>query len=113
MTNRRKFPRFEDKWRISYRILDTDPIHQETVDIGGGGICFIAGEEIAADTMINIEMESDSLPSALVALVKVVWCDRTQQAYKIGTEFQWVGLKDDVMNQGDFPNISDILGTDA
>ena len=100
MRDKRKFPRLDEKWKISYRALEKEeffkhPVRQFTVNISGGGLCFEAAEEIAPDTMLALELGSDIFPSGILAVSKVIWCKKTDLGYEIGAEFWWIGWQND------------------
>ena len=104
MRDKRKFPRLDEKWQLTYRVLDSDqflqdPIRQFTVNISGGGICFQSEEELKPDTLVALELESDNFPSAILALAKVVWCKRTRRGHEVGAEFWWIGWQNDDAQQ--------------
>ena len=100
MLNRRKFPRLDEQWKLNYRILDAqkfarEPIRQYSVNISGGGICFLAEEEVPVDTMLALDLQSDNLPAPMVALARVVRCKQVQDKYEIGCEYWWIGWQND------------------
>ena len=112
MRNNRKFPRVDEKWQISYRILTDEqhldaPIQQYAVNISGGGICFTSDEKIQLDAMVALDLESPLFPSAVLALARVVWCKRVRKQYEIGAEFSWVGWKNSDAQQA----ISDYIAS--
>lgn len=100
MRDKRKFPRVDERWQVSYRVLDKEqyldaPIRQYTVNISGGGICFTSEAEIELNSMVALDLESPLFPSPILALAKVVRCKRTRQGHEIGAEFSWVGWQND------------------
>lgn len=104
MRNKRKFPRVDERWQVSYRVLDKKryqgmPIHQYTVNISGGGICFTAEAGIDVNSMVALELGSPLFPSPILALAQVVWCKRSREGYEVGAEFSWVGWQNDDAQQ--------------
>jgi c-di-GMP-binding flagellar brake protein YcgR len=89
MPDGRKFPRLNEGWQLAYRILEKEkalkePLRNFTVDISGGGICFLSKEELAPKTPLAIELDSEEFPSPIMALAHVVWCNTTEQEYEVG-----------------------------
>jgi hypothetical protein len=104
MTVERKFPRINEGWSIAYRILEKeatpkDSLNNFTVNISGGGICFFSKYEIVPNTTLAIEMDSEEIPSPVMALARVVWCNTANHEYEVGAEFLWVGWKDNNAQQ--------------
>jgi c-di-GMP-binding flagellar brake protein YcgR len=104
MRDKRKFPRVDEKWKISYQVLDKERyldtlIRQYAVNISGGGICFISAAELEPNAMVAINLESPQFPSAILALAKVVRCKQTREGYEIGAEFAWVGWQNNHAQQ--------------
>ena len=66
------------------------------VNISGGGMCFSADREIPPGSMVALEMSLSELPTPVVSLGKVVWCDRGEEEgkYDVGVEFWWIGWAD-------------------
>lgn len=101
MVERRKYPRLDESWEMSYRrldISDIEPIETFTLNISGGGICFSADEKLEPDTLIALELRSPHFPSPIIAMARVVWCKRRRlrgKKYDVGAEFWWIGWKDD------------------
>ena len=100
MRNQRRFQRLNEKWQLTYHILEEDhflsgPIHQYTLNISGGGTCFTTDEEIKPGTPVALELNSDQYPAPILALANVVWCKRRRHTYEVGAEFWWVGWKND------------------
>lgn len=101
MLDRRKFPRIDERWEISYKKIDTEdfknnPVMSLTVNISGGGICFESEEEIPIGTIIALELNSDDFPTSIIALAKSIWCKKKiiSSKYDVGAEFWWIGWKD-------------------
>jgi hypothetical protein len=115
MTVERKFPRINEGWNITYRILEKEAVsngslNNFTVNISGGGICFHSKYEIVPNTTLAIEMDSEEIPSPVMALARVVWCNTTHQEYEVGAEFLWVGWKDSNAQQTIANHISSTIG---
>ena len=120
MKDRRKFPRFSSKWRVTYQVSPEEtPVEQETVNISGGGICFTSDNPIDPGKTVSLELDSDSLPSTVFALARVVWCRKTAETYEVGAEFEsspeyavgakfeWIGWKNEILNEGKLSQFAD------
>jgi len=118
MNDRRRFPRFNAKWRLKYQCSPKEkPVEQDVLDISGGGVRFRTNHAIEPGTTLTIELEAHPLPASILASAKVVWCRRIEERYEVGAEFQWrdqpnpvyevgaqfvwIGWKDELMNQGE------------
>jgi len=97
---RRKFPRLNSQWQINFRVIGSDQFQNElicqyTTNISRGGICFTSDEGIEPNAMIALTLSSGGASSELLALAKVIRCQRTRRWYEIGAEFWWVGWSND------------------
>lgn len=115
MTAERKFPRINEGWKITYKILEKEAISKEPlnnfmVNISGGGICFQSKYEIIPNTTLAIEIDSEEFPSPVMALARAAWCNTTNQGYEIGAEFLWIGWKDSDAQQTIANHISSAIG---
>ena len=104
MLDKRKFPRVDERWQVSYRVLNKEqdldaPIRQYSVNVSTGGICFASDEEIELNSMVALDLESSLFPSPILALAKVVRCKRARRGYEVGAEFSWVGWQNDDAQQ--------------
>ena len=62
--HRRKFPRIGKNYQLSYTIIDKaqfeeNPLSSLVVNISGGGLCFEASSDLAKDTIVALEINSD------------------------------------------------------
>ena len=97
--HRRKFPRIGKNYQLSYTIIDKaqfeeNPLSSLVVNISGGGLCFEASSDLAKDTIVALEINSDDSHSAILALARVAWCKPKGSKYDIGAEFWWIGWRD-------------------
>jgi len=100
MIEKRKYPRLDENWKMTYRRLDLhdiEPISTFTLNISGGGACFSADEKLEPGSLIALELKSPHLLSPIIAIARVIWCRRKglRGKYDIGVEFWWIGWKDD------------------
>ncbi len=101
MIDKRKFPRLGKIWELDFRVITLEefkenPLRGLTVNISGGGICFESEKEIQKGTMLALELKSTIFPSSIIALAKVIWCQKEsgKDKYDVGAEFWWTGWKD-------------------
>ncbi len=104
MKNKRRFPRLDESWQLTYRVLEKEQFakessHQYALNISGGGICFMATETLERGTLVALDIESDNFPAPILALAKVIWCKSTRQAYEVGAEFWWIGWQNNDAQQ--------------
>ena len=105
----RRFPRLRKEFQIAYKLLDqekfyNDPISTLALNISGGGICFETTDRLEKGALVSLDIRSDDFTMPILALVKVVWCRRSDtigtpcarqgDRYKVGAEFWWVGWAD-------------------
>ncbi len=99
MFQRRRFPRLNKEYRLSYRQIDAeqfkqDPISSLAVNISGGGICFEASEALPKGSMVTLEINAPDFRSPILALARVAWCKAKGNHYEVGAEFWWIGWRD-------------------
>ena len=116
MADERKFARLNESWQFTYRVLNEQEISEKlllrfTVNISGGGICFRSSERLAPKTALAIEIDSEELPSPVIALASVVWCSPVEGEYEVGAEFWWIGWKDNDAQQSIANQISSVIET--
>lgn len=97
--HRRKFPRVDQNYQVSYQIIDKteledNPISSLAVNISGGGLCFTAEDALEKDTIVALEINSDDFRSAILALARVAWCKPKGEKFEVGAEFWWIGWRD-------------------
>jgi Tfp pilus assembly protein PilZ len=98
---RRKYPRVRESCNVKFRVVD-DPVLQPedqggvAVNISGGGMCFQSERELQPGAMVAVQMTLTQLPTPVVSLGKVVWCEPGQAGsnFDIGVEFWWIGWAD-------------------
>jgi len=109
---RRKFPRINKSYDISYKCIDEsqfedNPISSLAVNISGGGIRFEAKEKLAKESVVALEINSDSFDSSILGLARVKWCKQRGDLFEVGAEFWWVGWRDNEAQN----NIADYIAT--
>jgi c-di-GMP-binding flagellar brake protein YcgR len=96
---RRKFPRIDKNYHLSYTTVDkaqfeNNPLSSLVVNISGGGLCFEVSSALEKDTLVALEINADSSHSAILALARIAWCKPKGNAYEVGAEFWWIGWRD-------------------
>lgn len=109
---RRKFPRINKNYDISYKSIEQgqfedNPISSLAVNISGGGICFAANEKLAKGSVVALEINASNLESSILGLARVAWCKPSGDGYEVGAEFWWVGWRDNEAQN----NIADFIAT--
>ena len=101
MGEKREFLRLSEIWDLNYKIialedLKKSTINSLTVNIGGGGVRFVADEEIPAGAMLVLELKSKHFPSPIISIAKSIWCKKAKKKDKfdVGVQFWWTGWKD-------------------
>jgi hypothetical protein len=99
MLQRRKFPRVNKHYRISYTLVNqeqfaTSPLQSLAVNISGGGMCFAADDALATNTLLALEIKADNFSSTILALARVAWCKPKGDRFEVGAEFWWIGWRD-------------------
>ncbi len=97
MSESRQFPRLKNNAKVKWRVSSTpDSLVQLDdglqINISGGGICFASQLAAPVGTMIALELDLPSYPTALLALARVKWVDAIETGgFEIGAEFHWIG----------------------
>jgi hypothetical protein len=97
MSENRQFPRLKNNAKVKWRVSSTpdSPVQLDDglqINISGGGICFASQLSAPVGTMIALELDLPSYPTALLALARVRWVDPVESGgFEIGAEFHWIG----------------------
>ena len=98
----RKYPRVKERCQVKYRVVPETALEPEdgggvAVNISGGGMCLSTDEPVKPGSMIAVEMSLADLPTPVISLGRVVWCERVEAGtgYEIGVEFWWIGWADE------------------
>jgi|GEM_PF-742059 len=98
----RKYPRVKESCDLKFHVIaDAEPPAERqggtAVNISGGGMCFSSDHEVEPGVMIAVEMKLSHLPTPVVSLGRVVWCERAQgtAGFDVGVEFWWIGWSDE------------------
>jgi len=97
----RKYPRVKETCNVKYHVVEGSSMEAlqdggVAVNISGGGMCFAADEALKPGETVAMEMTLSQLPTPVVSLGKVVWCEPSAETDKfdVGVEFWWIGWAD-------------------
>ena len=84
---------------MSYRnVDDTDHnpkrFESQTLNLSSSGLCLVAPEALIPDLHLALELMLSDRESPLMAIGRVVWCDRDGDAYRVGICFTWLREED-------------------
>ena len=93
MQDRRRSPRIDAEWQLTYRVMDNrgwqQPVQQTTVDVSTGGIRFSTHEELSPHTLITFELASPDSDAPGVGMAQVAWTKAVGALYESGASFCW------------------------
>ena len=80
---RRQFRRMPSKLVIQYSVRPSKESHlTTTVDIGGGGICFLVPQPIPRKSYVDCELTLPGGRRPITFTAQVAWCDPPPKAAK-------------------------------
>ncbi len=103
MEERRHFVRLDTRLETKYTVLPSGAAQQgATKDIGGGGICLFAEQELPAGTRLQIAMKLPGREQPVNFTAEVVWSEayemigqsQRQRSVEIGVRFVEVAPQD-------------------
>ena len=108
--DRRGDDRLPEHCRISYRRIRKGAAEEkrqaaETVNLSPSGICLRTDEPLEPGSQLAMEIDLETYPEPVVALGRVIWCEREKERHMIGVCFTW--LRDE--DRQDLQRISDYL----
>ena len=115
----RRFPRLNERCEIRYKQVESGGLAGEgveaiTVNISGGGICFICEEQLELDSVLAVELQIPDFVSPVVSMGRVAWCDPVDSgSFEIGIEFWWIGWGDEGAQQAIRKHIKRSLGDES
>ena len=96
---RRRQPRVEASFPVSYKVLDetgkeTATVSGRAVNISGSGVRFHTDKQIASGQVVVAEMRLPNTDDDVVAVGRVVWSRPSELAgFEVGVEFWWMGWR--------------------
>ncbi len=96
---RRRAPRIPERLEVAYRRLrdgGADPKSHaaSTLNISASGLCMLASHELERDAHVALELTVAHEDAPLMAVGRVVWCDRTDDGFRVGICFTWLREED-------------------
>ena len=97
--DRRRDPRLAEQCHVAYREIREGETKRKTTDadmvnLSASGICLSSPEPVAPDTHLALEVGLEGEPAPVMAIGRVVWCDRDADQYRIGICFTWLREED-------------------
>jgi hypothetical protein len=91
--------RVSQRCQISYRSVDSaddNPkrVATQTLNLSSSGLCLIAPEALVPDRHLALELQINDRDAPLMAIGRVVWCDRDGDQYRVGVCFTWLREED-------------------
>lgn len=105
-SERRDAPRINDRCRIAYRALLAEGATERaeaaaTVNLSASGLCMVTPAALDRDAHLALELDLEGHEDPVVAVGRVVWCDREDEAeaehagrYRVGVCFTWLRDED-------------------
>jgi hypothetical protein len=97
-SNRRQHERINERLLVKVRPIGDEPsgtlIEAETVNMSESGLCLVAPQALAAETQLALELNLKGHEDTVMAIGRVVWCDRDDEQYRVGICFTWLRDED-------------------
>jgi len=95
---RRIAPRIAERCSIAFRAIRDGAAAArttaETVNLSASGLCLVSPHPLSRDDHLALELSLDGHDAPLVAVGRVVWCDRENDGYRAGVCFTWLRDED-------------------
>jgi hypothetical protein len=96
---RREKPRIEERCRVAFRLIregeaDTKAHAGETLNLSESGLCLVAPFQLEQDADVALELSLTGHAQPVLAMGRVVWCDREGPTYRVGISFAWMRDED-------------------
>jgi len=97
-SEKRKFPRFSVQWKLKYRVLspdlfDSDSLETITLDVGEGGLGFVAIEPLDIEQLCAFALYVPTLIDPFIAVARIRWQKEFES--RLITGAQWVCWEDE------------------
>jgi hypothetical protein len=104
---KRDAPRIPERCTVSYRAVDGSEhnpkrIASQTLNLSSSGLCLVSTEALEPDLHLALELQVADREEPLVAIGRVVWCDRDGDRFRVGICFTWLREED----RADLPAIA-------
>ena len=94
----RQFPRFPVQWKLKYHVIssdlfDSDSLETITLDVGEGGLGFVAIEPLAIEQLCAFALYVPTLSDPFIAVARIRW--QKEFEGRLVTGAQWVCWEDE------------------
>lgn len=98
---RRRAPRIEERFQVAFRTLREGTAEPKrtaarTLNLSASGLCLLTHDALRRDDHLAMELNLQGQPAPVMAVGRVVWCDRDEEAggYRVGVCFTWLREED-------------------
>ena len=97
-SERRRAPRIDECVRVKFKSIGGDDgpkaAAAETLNMSESGLCLLAPDALAPESLLALELSLEDQDTAVMAIGRVVWCDRDGDKYRVGICFTWLRDED-------------------
>ena len=98
-SERRKDERLDERFCVSFRQIRDGAqtgktIATRTLNLSASGLCLISPEPLDPEHHLALELSLQGQEEELVAIGRVVWCDREGEGFRVGICFTWLREQD-------------------
>ncbi len=98
-SERRHSPRIPERCSVAFRPIREGGTSRkttaaQTLNLSSSGVCLVSPTPLERDVQIALELSLEGHADPVVAVGRVVWCDREEQAYRVGICFTWLREED-------------------
>jgi len=91
--------RISERCRVAYRVLidgqkSAKKSAAETLNLSASGVCVRCEESLIPERYVALELSLSDREDPVVAVGKVVWCDRDGDAFRVGVCYTWLRDED-------------------
>ncbi|MHC4550363.1 MAG: PilZ domain-containing protein [Planctomycetota bacterium] len=96
---RREHARLPERCRVAFRAIregaaEPKTAAAETLNLSASGLCLVSPEPLQRDDHLALELSLEGHADPVVAVGRVVWCDKEEGAYRVGICFTWLREED-------------------
>jgi c-di-GMP-binding flagellar brake protein YcgR len=97
-SSRRRHERIPERLSVNFRPIGEESagarVSAVTVNMSESGLCLVSPEALSAETHLALELNLEGHEETVMALGRVVWCDRDGEQYRVGICFTWLREQD-------------------
>ena len=91
--------RISERCRVAYRLLVDGQKSEkqsaaETLNLSASGVCVRCNESLTPERYVALELSLSGREAPVVAVGKVVWCDRDGDGFRVGVCYTWLRDED-------------------